>query len=86
MKRAAGGALFAEVGNNLVAGDGLHLAAFQIVVTAVEQFAHLYKLGDVRGHGVLNQLVGRTPGFDDQLVNLGLQLRGEQVGPGWAML
>jgi hypothetical protein len=60
MERAAtGGALFAEVGNNFVPGNGRHLAGFQIVVTAVEHFARLYKLGNVPGHGVLNQLVRR---------------------------
>jgi len=73
-RRLPGSALFAEVGNNFVTGDRLHLPAFQIVITAIEHFASRRKLSDVSGHRVLDQFVGRTPGFDRQLVNLGLQI------------
>jgi hypothetical protein len=39
------------------------------------------KLGDISGHGVLKQLVGRASGFHDQLVNLCLQVGGENSLP-----
>src|ERR1700691_621936 len=57
-------ALFsAEVGFNLVAGNGLYPVAFQVVITAVEHVARFRELGNVSGHGVLKQLVGRASGF-----------------------
>src|ERR1035438_2446381 len=55
----------------------LDSTALEVVVKAVEHVARLRKLRNVSGHGVLKQLVGRTSGFYDQLVNLGLQLGGE---------
>src|SRR5277367_5321751 len=54
--------------------DGLHLPAFQIVITTVEHSACRHKVGKVSGHGVLNQFLRRTSSLIDQLVNLGLQL------------
>jgi len=54
----AGGALFAEVGFNLVAGDRLHPAAFQIVVAAVEHFVRVRKFIEVPLYDILHNLVG----------------------------
>ena len=44
-RRSQPSALFAEVGDNLVTGNGLYLAAFQIVIAAVEYFARLHNFG-----------------------------------------
>ena len=52
----------------------LYLTAFEVVVTAVEHFACLGKLGHVTGHRIRKKLVGRASGFTHQLVNLGLQV------------
>jgi hypothetical protein len=73
----AGCALFTQAGYNLVAGDWLHSAAFQVVITAIEHFARVHKLGNLSGQSVLKQLVRRTSSLADQLVNLGLQGSGE---------
>ena len=68
---------FAKALEECLAVDGLHPAALHVVVTVVEHFARFRKLCDASGHGVLQQLVGRTSGFDYELVNPGLQIRGE---------
>jgi hypothetical protein len=54
---AACGAFLTEIGFNLVAGNGLHPSAFQVVMTAVENNAHLIYLVEVSGHRVLNETV-----------------------------
>jgi hypothetical protein len=54
------GALLAEVGFNLVAGDRFYLTAFQIVIAAVQHFARLRKICDVRLDGFLNESLYRT--------------------------
>ena len=49
-------------------GGGFHgHGGFSFFLVVVGQFN-----GDVTGHGVLHQLVGRISGFDDELVDLGL--------------
>jgi hypothetical protein len=68
---------FAKALEKCLAINRLDLAAFQIVIAAVEHFACLRKLGHIPGQCIFEQLVGRTSSFDDQLVNLGLQLGGE---------
>jgi hypothetical protein len=74
---------FAKALEECLTVNGLHLAAFQVVVTPVEHFACLRKLGNVPGNGVLKKLVRRKPGFDRQLVNLGLQFWGEMYFHGF---
>jgi hypothetical protein len=54
--------------------DGFGLAAFEVVVAAVQHPAHLGQLVKVTGHGILNQLIRGTAGFGRQLVELGFQL------------
>jgi hypothetical protein len=70
---ASGRELLSEVGNHLIAGNGFHLATFQIVITATEHFARLREFGEVSGEGVLNQFLGRTPRLADPLIDFGLQ-------------
>jgi hypothetical protein len=60
-----------------LAVNGLYLATFEVIVTAVEHFACLGKFGDITGHGIRKKLVGRASGLTDQLVNLGLQIWSE---------
>src|SRR5213082_3030699 len=55
---AGGGALFAEVSDNLVAGNALNTAAFQVVVAAVEHFARLRKLIKVSLYNILQERLG----------------------------
>jgi hypothetical protein len=58
---AACGAFFTEIGFSLVAGNGLHPSAFQVVMTAVENSAHLNYLDEVSGHRVLNEILSPAP-------------------------
>src|SRR5215471_7029339 len=58
----------AEALKELFAVDGLHLAAFQVVIPAVEHFARLRKLLQIAKHGVLNQLTRGAAGFRCQPV------------------
>jgi hypothetical protein len=53
----------AKVFKKLPAIDGLHPAAFQVVITAVEHLARLGQFFEVPGHGILDQLVGSAAGF-----------------------
>lgn len=76
---AGGGALFAEVSNDLVAGNGLYRTAFQVVIAAVEHFERLRELVEITGKGVLGQLVEAASGFRNPTVDLGLQLGIVQV-------
>ena len=54
---ASGGALFAEVGNHLVAGHGLYPTP-QVVIAAVEHFVRLRELIEVSLDDILHSLVG----------------------------
>src|SRR5271165_6409375 len=53
-----GGTLFAEVGFNLVTGDGLYSAAFQVVITAAEHRPRSEQFLDIPGHCVLHEVIG----------------------------
>jgi hypothetical protein len=65
---------FTQSLEKLFADDGPRLPAFQVVITAVERFTRLQEFGNLSGQRVYKQLVGRTPGPDDQLANLGLEI------------
>src|SRR5271166_1237677 len=68
---------FAKALKKCLAVNRNHFAGLQIVVPAIEHCASLAKLGNISGHGVLDQPVWGISRFDDQLVNLGLQLGSE---------
>ena len=64
--------------HNLVAGDGLHPSAFQIVIAAVEHFARLRKLGEVSLYDILHKLVtGSAPALGGQVIQLLFRLGGK---------
>lgn len=71
---AAGLALLAQAGEGFFAVDGLHLSALDVVIAAVEHFAHLAQLLEVSGHRVLDKLVGGTAGFRYPMINLRLKV------------
>lgn len=55
---------FTEIGFDLVAGDELNLAAFDVVMAVVEGIAHSGQAIDMSGDDVLHQLVRRTAGLE----------------------
>jgi len=65
------------MGDKLVTGNGFDPTAFQVVVAAVEHLGRLGELGNVTSHRIRKKVVGGASGFVDQLVNGGLQVRGE---------
>src|SRR5208337_5446879 len=82
---ASGGALFAEVGNNLVAVSGFYPAAFQVIIAAVEHFARLCEFVEVSGNDIFYQFTGGTSGFGCELIELGLQVGGEMYFHGFSV-
>ncbi len=74
---ASGGALFAEMGYELVTGNRFHPTASQVVIAAVEHFARLRHFLEVPGHGVLNQLVGPASALRGEVLELLFRLGGE---------
>src|ERR1700733_11143083 len=66
-------ASFTQASLNLFARNGLHPAALQVVVTAIQYLSRLRKLGNISGQSVLDQLLYRTSSLDNQLFDFGLQ-------------
>ena len=71
MRRPASrGAPFAEVGNNLVTGNWLHPAAFQVVVAAVKHLPRLEHFSKLSRHCILNEVVNPAPALRGQVLEL----------------
>jgi hypothetical protein len=63
-----------QTGKGFLTVDRLHLAALQVIVSAIELLAHSRELVKVSGNNILNQFIRWPPGFGCQLVELGLQI------------
>jgi hypothetical protein len=61
-----------EAGEGFFPVDRFHVAALEVIVTAVERFAYLGQLLQISGHRVFDEVVGGTAGFGSQLLQSGL--------------
>src|ERR1039457_4502581 len=78
MQTTRGGALFTEVGFDFLAGNGLHSAAFQVVIAAIEHFAGLRKLIEISLYDILHKLVrGSASAPQGDVLELLFRLGGE---------
>jgi len=64
------GAPFPEVRFNLVAGNGLHPATFQVVIAAVQHFARLLNFFEVTGESIEQNVSGTASALDREFVEL----------------
>src|SRR5450759_3284525 len=74
MLSTTSGALCAQMRDHLVAPDGFHPAALEIVIAAVECGPDIGQLVNVTGHGILYELVRGASGFRHQSVQLRLHV------------
>src|SRR5450759_3352236 len=74
MLSTTSGALCAQMRDHLVAPDGFHPAALEIVIAAVECGPDIGQLVNVTGHGILYELVRGASSFRHQPVQLRLHV------------
>src|SRR5271157_3157386 len=73
----AGCTLFTQAGYNLISRDGLHPAAFQVVIAAVEYVARLHQLVEISGQCILQKLIGPASALLCEVVELLFNVGGE---------